>query len=519
MARAQLNYSNVYNPGQVDAQDSRDFERILGDHRADGPIECANLIEGAWVRTDVRREREDPTEASRVASVAFEASPDLVDHAVRVAKRAAQEWAAVPQGERTAAMLRAARVFSERRVELAALMALEIGKTRADCLAEVDECVAILELFAHQVSDPTLLSTVLSATGASPLCTVVYRPYGVFGVIAPFNFPLALATGMAAGALITGNAVVYKPSALTPASGVAWAGILAEVVPPATLQVIHGDAEVGRLLSEAGLDGLAFTGSAAVGLELAARMIRPPYARPMIAEMGGKNPSIISSSAEDLALAARATARSAFGMTGQKCVSCSRAIVLDDVYDDFMTELVDVTSTFRVGDPIDPDVFTGPLIKQQSLERFESSVALAGSSGRIVTGGGSRGPGWYADLTIVDELPAGHVLTREELFAPILAVVRVSSLDEAINEANAVDYGLSAGLFASDPREQQLFLERIEAGIVLVNNPGGATTGIWPGSQTMAGWKGSGFSGMGGFGPYYLLQFVREQSRTIGGSA
>ena len=197
--------------------------------------------------------------------------------------------------------------------------------------------------------------------------------------------------------------------------------------------------------------------------------------------------------------------------------SCSRAIVVDAVYDEFMHELTGFTAGLRVGDPIEAEVFTGPLIRSESLERFESSVSLARQLGRVVQGGGAHADGWYADLTIVEGLPTGHPLTREELFVPLLTVSRVGTLQEALVEANAVDYGLSAGIFAADPEEQSYFLDHIEAGIVMVNNPGGATTGVWPGTQTMAGWKSSGFSGKGGFGPYYLLQFVREQSRTIRG--
>jgi 1-pyrroline-5-carboxylate dehydrogenase len=203
-------------------------------------------------------------------------------------------------------------------------------------------------------------------------------------------------------------------------------------------------------------------------------------------------------------------------MSGQKCNACSRAVVLDRVYDQFIDALVAEASKLEVADPSSSTAFTGPLVGERAAERFEDAVALARKDGRVVTGGGrSEGDGNFVELTVVDALDSGHPLTREELFAPILAIVRVPDFAAAISEANAVRYGLAAGVFTDDAAERDRFLDEIEAGIVFVNNPGGATTGVWPGNQTMTGWKSSGTTGKGGFGPYYLQQFVREQSRTI----
>ncbi len=515
MQTQRITYSTVYSPGQVDDQASEDFETFLGGFRAGPPLECPNLVEGRRVATDVSRNREDPCAPDRVVSLGYEATPTLIDQAVRAGRRAAREWGATPLQVRCDAMTAAAERISNRRIEFAALMSLEVGKTRADTLAEIDECVVILELFVEQMLAKQGYEVPMKPAASGARCDVTYRPYGLFGVIAPFNFPLALATGMAAGALITGNSVLLKPSALTPASTMAWAEVFDGLLPESTLQVVHGDAEVGQLIAGADIDGLAFTGSASVGLSLAAHMTRSPFARPLIAEMGGKNPSVVTAAAGDLAAAARATAFSAFGMSGQKCVSCSRAIVLDNVYDEFVDALLSVIPTLKIGDPIERGVFTGPLIRRAAQERFERSVAVAKSDGRMLIGGDTRPKGWYAELTVVDDLPTGHPLTRQELFAPILTLTRARDLDAAIDEANAIDFGLSAGIFTSDVDEQQRFLDRIQAGIVFVNNPGGATTGVWPGSQTMAGWKASGSTGKGGFGPNYLPQFMREQSRTI----
>lgn len=513
-----ITYATVYTEGLADAEVSGGFEARLSELRAGRPLECPHIIDGERVSIGAPIVREDPTEPARVVAHTYEGGADVVDRAVRGARRAGVAWRQTPLDERCRIMEQVAARFAERRVELAALMAHEVGKTRADTLAEVDECGVILEVYVRQMREHDGYRVPLQSPLAGADAYVIKRPYGVFGVIAPFNFPMAIATGMAAAALITGNAVVYKPSALTPACGRAWFELFADLLPAGVLQLVNGDAETGRALTESTIDGLGFTGSAEIGRGIARRMTDPPHVRPVIAEMGGKNPVIVTGSAGDLAAAAQATARAAFGMTGQKCVSCSRAIVTADAHDAFMAALVDYAGSLNVGDPLDSTVFAGPLVKRAAWDRFEAVAdEAARAGGTFAVGGGAGAPedGYYADLTVVTGLPAGHRLTREELFLPVLAVTVVADFDAALAEANDVIYGLSSGIYTEDPREQQLYLEYIESGIAFVNNPGGSTTGIWPGNQTMAGWKATGSTGNGGFGPFYLTQYMREQSRTI----
>jgi 1-pyrroline-5-carboxylate dehydrogenase len=348
--------------------------------------------------------------------------------------------------------------------------------------------------------------------------TDVLRPYGVFAVIAPFNFPAALSVGMAASALIAGNTVVFKPSEETP-----WTGaILAEIVraaalPPGVFNLVHGGEATGRALVDAAIDGVAFTGSAAVGREIARKLQEGPYGRPALTEMGGKNPAIVTAHA-DLDKAAEGVARAAFGLAGQKCSACSRAIVAGDVHDDFVERLVAWSERLPVGDPADRASFVGPVVNEAGVARFEAAVASARREG-IVAAGGERPerPGLFVDPTVVCGLPLGHPLERDELFLPFVTVTRVGSLDEALAEANAPAYGLTAGIFSEDQAERDRFLDEIQAGVVYVNRRAGATTGAWPGTQSFCGWKSSGSTGKGGLGPYYLAQFMREQSRTIVG--
>lgn len=514
----QITYDTVYTHGLADTEASARFEQALAALRGGGPLECPHVVDGERIAAGAPLVREDPTDPSRVVARAYEGGPELVRNAVDGARQASAAWRRTPLEERCAVMEEVSRRFAARRIELAALMTHEVGKTRADTLTEIDECGVIVDLFLRQMRDSDGYRTGMKAPMAGADAYLLKRPYGVFGVIPPFNFPLAIATAMAGAALLTGNAVVYKPSGLTPATGQAWFELFDGLLPRGVLQLVHGDAETGRALGESAVDGIAFTGSAAVGLALAERLSEPPHVRPLIAEMGGKNPVIVTASAGSLAAAAQATARAAYGMTGQKCVSCSRAIVTADVHDEFLAHLTDYVATLKVGDPIDPGVMAGPLVKRASHERFADVMSeVARDGGTVAVGGSASDPaeGYFADLTVVDGLPLGHRLTRDELFLPLLTVTTVDDFDAAIAEANSVIYGLSSGIYSEDPDEQRRYLDEIESGIAFVNNPGGSTTGIWPGNQTMAGWKATGTTGNGGFGPLYLTQFMREQSRTV----
>jgi 1-pyrroline-5-carboxylate dehydrogenase len=350
--------------------------------------------------------------------------------------------------------------------------------------------------------------------------SVHLRPVGVFGVIAPFNFPAALSIAMITGALLGGNTVVYKPAPQTGVTGALLVEALHEAgVPAGAVNLICGE-ESGRLLAEhPGLDGIAFTGSHAVGMEIFANFADRAYARPVVVEMGGKNPAYVSAKA-DLDLAAEGVMRSAFGLSGQKCSACSVAYVERRVHDDFVDLLRQKTAKLKIGDPEQRDVYTGPVIDEEAGHRFDNSVAQAGREGRIVAGGrrlkgGVFDHGAYVEPTIVTGLPPGHALVMDELFLPFLAVRPYDSLQAGIAEGNTVVYGLTAGIYTRDQVELDLFFNRAEAGVLYANRRSGATTGAWPGIQTFCGWKGSGVSNKGGLGPYYLPQFMREQSRTV----
>jgi len=505
----------TYTTGERSAELDRAFESALAEVRASEPEPLAHLVGGRDVETGAVFEREDPSRRASVASRAREGG-ELAATAVERAREAQREWRRLPYEDRLALLRAAARLIDERKLELAAAVTMEAGKVRTESIAEVEEAIDLIETYCAQVEATDGLVHELGTLSAGERNTDVLRPYGVFGVIAPFNFPFALAFGMTSAALAAGNAVVLKPPEEAPRSGGAVALLLAEAgVPDGVISLVHGGPETGAALVGAGVDGIAFTGSAEVGRGIARRLAEGPFPRPVLAEMGGKNAAVVGASA-DLDAAAEGIARAAFGFSGQKCSACSRAIVVDAVHDELVERLAAQAAAYTVGDPADADVATGPVVNAQAVERFERSVAAALADGRVAAGGRRAGDdGWFVEPTVVAGLPPGHALARDELFLPFLVVVRVPDFEAALAEANAVPYGLTAGVFSRDEAELDRFLDEIEAGVVYVNRRAGATTGAWPGIQSFCGWKSSGLTGKGGLGPYYVQQFAREQSRTV----
>ena len=350
--------------------------------------------------------------------------------------------------------------------------------------------------------------------------TDLLRPYGVFACIAPFNFPLALSAGMSSAALAAGNAVVYKPAEDTPWTGFRLYEAYRDAgVPGGVFNLIVGHREVigDALWQHPGVDGVVFTGSKTVGMRIHAGL-SGGWIKPCLLELGGKNATIVMPSA-DLDAAAEGVMRSAFSLQNQKCSATSRVYVHHEVATPFVGRLLERTRAMRMGDPTERDVFFGPVINERAVARYERAVAQARAEG-VVLHGGARLAGGVFDrghfvAPTVALLPLESSLYREELFVPLLAVGEVRSLDEALAHANRVEYGLTAGIFSGDPAEVGRFFDEIEAGVCYANKRTGATTGAWPGAQPFCGWKGSGSTGKGGCGPYYVAQFTREQSRTV----
>jgi 1-pyrroline-5-carboxylate dehydrogenase len=249
------------------------------------------------------------------------------------------------------------------------------------------------------------------------------------------------------------------------------------------------------------------------------RTVNEKRPKPVFCEMGGKNPVVVTASA-DLDVAAQGIARGAFGLSGQKCSATSRVYVEDDVYDQLVEKLVDVTEAIRVGNPLEQEIFMGPVIDDAAVDRFQKAVdEVKNSGGQVHAGGhviteGELAKGTFVEPTVVTA-PLDSWIWKEELFVPLVAVTKVRSLEEGLALSNDTEFGLTAGLFSGDEAEIDKWFQEIQAGVTYVNRAAGATTGAWPDINPFGGWKGSGTSGTGGGGPWYLRQYLREQSRTL----
>jgi 1-pyrroline-5-carboxylate dehydrogenase len=506
----------TYTSGEATPELDAAFDDAL-ERAREGSVEpCRHVIGGRPVATGGEFVRENPARTDDVASRAVEGGEEAVGAAVEAAHEAQAAWRRLPYAERCAVLRTAADRIRERKLELAAVVTLETGKPRIESIAEVEEAADLIDTYCAQMEDHAGFTVELGRLSPAEQNVSVLRPYGVFGVIAPFNFPIALAAGMSSAALAAGNTVVMKPPEEAPRSGALLGEAYAQGgLPTGVVNVVHGGPATGAALAGSEVDGIAFTGSAEVGRAIARRLQDGSYGRPALTEMGGKNPAVVTEAA-DLEKAAQGIARSAFGFSGQKCSACSRAIVVGRAHDELVERLRAAAEELVVGDPSDRTVFTGPVVNATAVERFEGAAAVAGDDGTVAAGGRRLDlPGYYVAPTVVAGLARGHRLTREELFLPFVTVTAVDSFDEALAEANDVVYGLTAGIFSEDEAEVERFLEEIEAGVVYANRRAGATTGAWPGIQSFPGWKSSGTTGKGGLGPYYVQQFMREQSRTI----
>jgi 1-pyrroline-5-carboxylate dehydrogenase len=466
-------------------------------------------------------EERSPIDRDIVIGRFARASVRDVNDAVAAAKAFSAEWSGMPWRERVTILRRVAEAISDRVFELAALMAIEVGKSRLEALGDVEETADLIRYYCKSLEDNDGFQFQMDRLSEQEDNRSVLRPFGVWAVVSPFNFPMALAGGPAGGALVAGNTVVLKPSHQSYFTAhKLHEAMRAGGVPAGAFHLVTGPGStLGKALYEhPDVAGLTFTGSSEVGMQIYKNFARE-YPKPAICEMGGKNPAIVTAKA-DLDKAAEGVMRSAFGYSGQKCSACSRVYVERPVYDRFIERLRERASRLRVGNPLERQVYTGPVINEGAVETFEKAVEdVKAGGGRVLLGGGrilegDLHRGHFVQPTIV-EAPLDNRVWKEELFVPFVAVAPVDSLDEAIRLANDTEYGLTAGLYSQDQTEIDTFLNAIQAGVVYVNRKAGATTGAWPGMQPFGGWKGSGTTGKAGGGLFYLQQYLREQSRAI----
>ena len=442
---------------------------------------------------------------------------DAMD-AVDAAQAAFPAWSSTPWQERVAILRKAADLISERSFYMAAVMSMEVGKNRLEALGDVEETADLIRYNCDAMEKNNGFNFELMPESDKHHNRSVLKPYGVWVVISPFNFPGALSGGPASAALVAGNTVAFKPASDTPFTGWLLTECLRDAGIPAGVFnfVTGGGRSVGQtMVDHPAVAGITFTGSYDVGMNILRTFAFSGYPRPVIAEMGGKNPTIVSKNA-DLDKAAQGIMRAAFGLQGQKCSACSRVYVHQDVKDEFMAKFLKLTQEINVGDPTQKENFMGPVTNKSAYNDYQRFVGDAHKAGNVLYGGKTLGGnGYYVAPTIVDDLPLDHYLWETETFLPIVTVAPFADLDEAMQLANGVEYGLTAGFFSEDKDEIQWFFDNIQAGVVYANRASSATTGAWPGYQSFGGWKGSGSTGKAAGSLYYVQQYMHEQSQTI----
>jgi 1-pyrroline-5-carboxylate dehydrogenase len=516
-----LTYSTMFNPppelhGRFDAAMAR-TRSALG-------IPHALHLDGADRPASHVLEKRNPADQSELLGEFGAANARDVDEAMQAAQRAFPAWKQLPIAERLRLLRRVGQLIEERVYEISAVLTLEVGKNRMEALGETQETADFFYAYCDDFERQRGFDHVLPN---DPLTTHVSRnrsvmkPYGAWVVITPFNFPLALAGGPVAAALVTGNTVVLKGATATP-----WAGrLLADCIrdaglPPGAFNYLSGSSnEVGAALIDHPLTaGVTFTGSYDVGMRIARALQSGRYPRPCIAEMGGKNACIVTAAA-DLERAATGIIRSAFGMGGQKCSALSRLYVHRDVAAPLIERVQQQMSALRIGDPARQENWLGPVTTADGYQSYSRYIAQLSENGaRVLAGGrqlqqGDLARGFFVEPTLA-EAPLNHPLWQHEMFLPIVMLHRVASNDEAMQLANNSALGLTAGFYGARD-EVSWFHQHIEAGVTYANRPQGATTGAWPGYQPFGGWKGSGTTGKAIASFYYLPQYLREQSQTV----
>jgi len=468
-------------------------------------------LNGRDVRTEQRIPSVNPADPDETVAFICQASSEDADQAIAAAKAAQPAWAATPVTERASMMRRAADLLHEKIVDYAALQVLEVGKQWEQAYADVTEAIDFLRYYAQQME---LLSTPLRC-GQMPGedNRYFYQPRGVAVVIAPWNFPLAISTGMVSAALVTGNTVVYKPSLLSTAIGRILADVFAAVqLPAGVFNFLPGPGkEVGeRLVRHPDTSIIAFTGSMQVGLDImrASTELGPGQAhvKKVIAEMGGKNAIIVDDDA-DLDQAVPQILASAFGFQGQKCSACSRAIVVDGIYERFVRRLVDAAASLAIGPAEDPRFAMGPVVDKAARDKIMDYVVLARQEAKILYESKlPQGP-CYVPLVILEGVPPDHRLAQDEIFGPVLTLLRAKDFSTALDWANNSKFALTGGVFSRSPANLALARDAFRVGNLYLNR---GITGALVDRQPFGGFRLSGIGSKAG-GPDYLKQFMEPR--------
>ncbi|HEY0755470.1 MAG TPA: L-glutamate gamma-semialdehyde dehydrogenase [Ktedonobacteraceae bacterium] len=440
------------------------------------------------------------------------ATIEQANEAVRAAEEAFQSWKRVPVEERVNYLFAAAELLRQRRFYLNAWMIYEVGKSWVEADADTAEAIDFLEYYGREMLHLAQEKPLTQIAGEES--KLIYIPLGVGAVIPPWNFPSAITLGMTVAALVTGNTVVLKPASTAPM--IAWqlVRILEEVgLPAGVVNYLSGPgSKIGdALIEHPRLRFVAFTGSREVGLRIHELAAKPQkgqiWLKRTILEMGGKDAVVVDETA-DLEAAAEGIVASAFGFQGQKCSAGSRAIIVEQVYDQVLQKVIERTKKLKMGDVTQPETYMGPVIDANAFAKINAYIEIGKSEGRLVAGGSHHSPGYFIEPTVIaDVVPQAHI-AQEEIFGPVLAVLKARDFDHALEIANNTEYGLTGALYSRDNQRIEQAKEDFHVGNLYFNRK---CTGALVGVHPFGGFNMSGTDSKSG-GPDYLLLFTQSKA-------
>ena len=457
-----------------------------------------------------------PFDAKLVVARFPKATVEQANQAVEVAHEAFRTWSRVNPRTRADYLFKAAAVMRRRKLELAAWLIYEVSKSWVEADVDVAELIDFLEYYGRQMLRLAGPQDVVPYPGEEN--ELRYVPLGVGIVIPPWNFPGAIMGGMASAAIVAGNTVVLKPASSSPAIAAQFCKILNEecALPPGVLNFLPGP---GGAMGDALVDHprtrfIAFTGSKEIGIRINERAakVHPGqiWLKRTVLEMGGKD-SIVVDETADLEAAAEGITVSAFGFQGQKCSACSRAIIVDSVYDEVLSKVVERTKKLKMGDPTDPNTYMGAVIDEKAFKKISEYIEVGKTEGRVVTGGKADGSkGFFVEPTIVADVDPKARLAQEEIFGPVLAFIRARDYDHALEIANNTEYGLTGAVYSRLRDRLERAREEFHVGNLYFNRK---CTGALVGVQPFGGFNMSGTDSKAG-GPDYLLLFTQAKSIT-----
>ncbi|WP_263381530.1 L-glutamate gamma-semialdehyde dehydrogenase [Granulicella arctica] len=505
----------------TDAANRRAMEEALATVGGRLGREYDMVVGGRRLKTDGKITSVNPARPAQVIGVHQRAEAEHAEAAVEAARVAFAGWSRVPVVERAELLLKVSALVRERKFAFCAWLTFEVGKNWAEADADVGETIDFLEFYAREALKLDGVATPIQMPGERN--RLRYVPLGVGAVIPPWNFPLAIMAGMTAAAIVCGNTVVLKPSVDAPTIAAEFMKLLEEVgLPDGVVNFCPGEGPGfgSAIVAHPEVRFIAFTGSKAVGLEIheSAAKAKPGqiFIKRTILEMGGKDAIIVAADC-DLDSAVEGVAASAFGFSGQKCSACSRAIVAAEVYDAFCEKLQARVDTIKVGDPAD-NFYGGPVISDKAYQRVLSYLEIAKGEGRLLNGGSAieKDGGYYVAPTVVVDVAPNARIAQEEIFGPVLAVIKSTSIDQALQIANSTEYGLTGAIYSGSRATLDRASEEFQVGNLYLNRK---CTGAMVGAHPFGGFNMSGTDSKAG-GPDYLLLFTQGKSvaEKVGGA-